>query len=548
MIQGGDPTNSGSGGSSIYEDPEFETDPRDPDQKIVFGDEIHSRLRFNRRGLVGMAKGEDGRYGSQFFVTLGPAERELTGTCTMFGRVEGDGIYNVVKISEAELVEGTERPVYAVKITGCEVDELGPFEGRLKKREKVAFAGKSEDKGEVVKKKKKKPKAGKALLSFGGDEGDEDAAPVLKQPKPKFNTRLVVQGDIQRDQQKGERESANRTVAASVEQPSRAEPKHSRKRTRSPSLTQSPPVNRKPSRDPNTQLPLPDPESPRSPSPSSDSSDKPSALSRANAEIASLKASMRRNTTTTPSEPARKRSALEEMIPETSLRGRKRPAPATNGLGPNSSAQEREALAMFKAFKNRLEQAEAEATTKKPRISKTRHQGQPDTAHEEPEEEEEEEEAHLCDLHFIANCQSCKAWDTESNPPPSSTTATTNNKNKKDTHDEKAGDDDTSSINWMTHTLKFAKDTLGKDASWKAAHRDADDLVVIDPRQKEKEVVGGGKRDRDRDRDRGKKAGGGGGDSGREREKERDRERRRKMEDVGGGKTEWARRAGSGRF
>ena len=76
-------------------------------QVFVFGDEIHSRLRFGRRGLVGMAKGTGGGggYGSQFFITLGDCRAELDGKCTMFGRVEGDGIYNVVKIAEGELVD-----------------------------------------------------------------------------------------------------------------------------------------------------------------------------------------------------------------------------------------------------------------------------------------------------------------------------------------------------------------------------------------------------------------------------------------------------------
>ncbi|KAI5285061.1 Peptidyl-prolyl isomerase cwc27, partial [Ascosphaera acerosa] len=134
VVQGGDPTGTGSGGASIYEeDDEFARDPA-TGERVVFRDEIHSRLRFGRRGLVGMAKGEgggDAGYGSQFFVTLGDCRRELDGTCTLFGRLEGDSIYRVVTIADAELVAGSDRPVYPVRITGCEVTELGPFEGKL---------------------------------------------------------------------------------------------------------------------------------------------------------------------------------------------------------------------------------------------------------------------------------------------------------------------------------------------------------------------------------------------------------------------------------
>ena len=43
VIQGGDPTGTGSGGESSLEDGQ------------PFQDEFHTRLRFNRRGLLGMA-------------------------------------------------------------------------------------------------------------------------------------------------------------------------------------------------------------------------------------------------------------------------------------------------------------------------------------------------------------------------------------------------------------------------------------------------------------------------------------------------------------
>jgi len=41
MVQGGDPTNTGTGGESIYGKP--------------FVDEFHSRLHFSHRGILGMA-------------------------------------------------------------------------------------------------------------------------------------------------------------------------------------------------------------------------------------------------------------------------------------------------------------------------------------------------------------------------------------------------------------------------------------------------------------------------------------------------------------
>ncbi|KAL4864527.1 hypothetical protein BDV12DRAFT_176092 [Aspergillus spectabilis] len=497
IVQGGDPTGTGSGGTSIYEYPEFEYDPdaRDPNEKVVLRDEMHSRLRYNRRGLVGMAKSEDGSYGSQFFITLANTERELNGQCTLFGRIEGDTLYNMLKIADAERVEGTERPVYPVKITSCEVGELGPLAGKVKKRQVTATGPKTEVRPAA--KKKKKAKTGKVLLSFGGDdeEGEEDMP--IRPAKPKFNPTLVT------DMNLPEKDSFTRKGPSS----------ETHKRPRSPSPK---PVKRQPSPKPqdrpktpdhSNQFPLPDPESPEcSPSPEQP---RQSFLSRTNAEIENLKASMRR-TAQAPATSSRPKSALEAMIPETAIRGRRRPAPGSvkansnstsNGITgfSSSSSAEAEALKMFNAFKSKLENSGSQpsSTTKHPSSSK------PKTS--APEEEDADEESQLCDLHFIANCQSCKSWDDE-------------------TRDTTAGnkhlDDDADDADWLNHQLRFGKDTLGKDLNWKREHQEADSLMVIDPRQKEKEISGGS-------------------GSGKRRGLERDRERERKRGRVG--EMEWSR-------
>lgn len=80
IIQSGDPTGTGTGGDSIYGEP--------------FEDEVHGRLKFNRRGLLGMANtGKRNTNSSQFFFTLDRAD-ELTGRNTLFGRIQGNTLYS----------------------------------------------------------------------------------------------------------------------------------------------------------------------------------------------------------------------------------------------------------------------------------------------------------------------------------------------------------------------------------------------------------------------------------------------------------------------
>lgn len=82
--------------------------------------EYHTRLKFNRRGLVGMVNlAENNPTRTKFFITLGPTP-ELSNRNTLFGRVMGDTIYNVAQMGEALLGEG-ERPLYPALITRTEV-------------------------------------------------------------------------------------------------------------------------------------------------------------------------------------------------------------------------------------------------------------------------------------------------------------------------------------------------------------------------------------------------------------------------------------------
>lgn len=122
LFIGGDPNGDGTGGESIYGAP--------------FKDEFHSRLRFTRRGLVASANAGRDDNASQFFFTLGEAP-ELQNQHTIFGKVTGDTIYNMIKLEEG-LVDHNERPMYPHKILKTTV-LLNPYDdivSRVLKKDK----------------------------------------------------------------------------------------------------------------------------------------------------------------------------------------------------------------------------------------------------------------------------------------------------------------------------------------------------------------------------------------------------------------------------
>ncbi|KAI8319610.1 cyclophilin-like protein [Martensiomyces pterosporus] len=173
IVQGGDPTGTGEGGESIYGAP--------------FADEFHSRLRFNRRGLLGMANSGPNNNGSQFFITLGPTP-ELQKKNTVFGTVVGDSLFNALKLGEGEVDKETERPVYLKSINRTRVLD-NPF-GDIVLRTSAQKKATGERADDAAPKKKKRTKAvkNKKLLSFGDD--DEDYI------TPALGTRIKSSHDV----------------------------------------------------------------------------------------------------------------------------------------------------------------------------------------------------------------------------------------------------------------------------------------------------------------------------------------------------------------
>ncbi|XP_059662020.1 peptidyl-prolyl cis-trans isomerase CYP57 isoform X2 [Cornus florida] len=158
LVQTGDPTGTGTGGESIYGG--------------VFADEFHSRLRFNHRGLVACANaGSSHSNGSQFFITLDRCDW-LDKKHTIFGKVTGDSLYNLLRLGEVE-TDKNDRPIEPPpKIISVEVlfnpfDDIVPRVARAK-----SLSSSTVDTDNKISKKKAVKKLN--LLSFGEEAENEE--------------------------------------------------------------------------------------------------------------------------------------------------------------------------------------------------------------------------------------------------------------------------------------------------------------------------------------------------------------------------------------
>ncbi|CDJ59131.1 cyclophilin, putative [Eimeria maxima] len=232
IIQGGDPTGTGRGGSSIYDRSAEETvtgenegeaeashseeggspcshlhppqplggPPKkgsSPWQKAggapaagtgvgapkvgapPLGLELNSRLKFRYRGLMGAATLEEEgggppRVGSQFFFTLGRAD-SLNGRYTVMGRVGGPSLFNLLRMGELP-VDKHDRPVDPPKILSIQV--LRTFFDDIRVKEVISWEEEEEDEEEekeAEEEEEKRPQlaaANTALLSFAEDDDD----------------------------------------------------------------------------------------------------------------------------------------------------------------------------------------------------------------------------------------------------------------------------------------------------------------------------------------------------------------------------------------
>ncbi len=99
MIQGGDPSGTGMGGTSVWKKP--------------FKDEFKENIVFDKPGILAMANAGKNTNGSQFFITTVPTPW-LNGRHTIFGEVVSG--MDVVKKIENSKTNGRDKPLEEKKI------------------------------------------------------------------------------------------------------------------------------------------------------------------------------------------------------------------------------------------------------------------------------------------------------------------------------------------------------------------------------------------------------------------------------------------------
>jgi peptidyl-prolyl cis-trans isomerase-like 2 len=149
MIQGGDPTGTGRGGTSIW--------------GKNFEDEFEGPLKHDARGVVSMANKGKNTNSSQFFITYRPAAH-LDRKHTIFGKVVG-GLDVLQKLEDVPVDEG-KRPKEDVQILEAVVF-VDPFEEFWKKK-------RAEEDGEKEKEERRRETGGDERTTWTGKRIRQD--------------------------------------------------------------------------------------------------------------------------------------------------------------------------------------------------------------------------------------------------------------------------------------------------------------------------------------------------------------------------------------
>ncbi|KAI7819268.1 cyclophilin-like domain-containing protein [Gamsiella multidivaricata] len=463
IIQGGDPEGTGLGGESCF------------DGGKPFQDEFHSRLRFVRRGLVAMANSgvpNDNR--SQFFITL-DATPELQNKHTIFGKVEGDTIFNVLKIGGLE-VDKDERPLYPPKVTSCTII-VNPFDDIVPRisRQELEATRLRELEAQKKPEKQKKLKKNVALLSFADEASD------LIADEQGTKKKILSSHDLLEDDP-----TLSREVGTSLVSEDRASSESKDRKKRESNSDKDESERNDSDRKRREQEGEDDQES-------ANAFDQLAPLSEAERrrqEIQKLESDIRKmhNRDGDIEADAKKKDKLSKVSllqlernqykTRGEAKGGKRLKSSKSG---SNSDKQRELLEKLSAF-----EAKVFSGAREP----------------EPNPAPKRNDAPPCKIHGIPSCESC--YD-----------ATPKKKTKitEDADDNEEGaaseDDSDNDFGWMQHKLVFEKDLKGKEVSLSAKRDDVNDYIVIDPLNKASATTAARRSGYDRDERTGRDSRGG---------------------------------------
>ncbi|KAL4491871.1 hypothetical protein ABPG72_006126 [Tetrahymena utriculariae] len=173
MIQGGDPTGTGKGGESIYGEP--------------FKDEFHQRLKFSHRGIVAMAnESKPNTNTSQFFITFDECTW-LDKKHTIFGKVTGDSVYNLLQLQQIE-TDQNDRPLNPPRIIKTNVVQ-NPFDDIvLRSDQAIKFSKLNQNKDQKY--------------SSGSESEEDEEEQKLKIENEKRKKEMLIQKQKQEEQKK----------------------------------------------------------------------------------------------------------------------------------------------------------------------------------------------------------------------------------------------------------------------------------------------------------------------------------------------------------
>ncbi|XP_049850033.1 spliceosome-associated protein CWC27 homolog [Schistocerca gregaria] len=173
IVQTGDPTGTGLGeNTTIYANNE------------TFPLEIHSRLHFSHRGIVACAgtPTDSTRNAAQFFITLDKT-LELEKKHTIFGKVVGETIFNVLRVNDLQTIPGKngDRFVNPPVIRSAHV-VWNPFDDLFPRDIAFPHAFKEAEIAAAPKKASTKAVKNFGLLSFGDEAETEETHHALRAP------------------------------------------------------------------------------------------------------------------------------------------------------------------------------------------------------------------------------------------------------------------------------------------------------------------------------------------------------------------------------